>query len=460
MSELKVTLRSVLTKRFLEDQKGQLAKSLGTEFGVTIKTHALGPKLIKLIGEDPSNEKAELFIQALDQRISVMADSYKIKGKDDISERFRGFVAVDVKDILEKMRTMSAQEFKKKVILEFQPILSNNTLPTQVEVANDFKKAQNGPKKKTETVAATAITAHRHPIPLVDPSFSPRNKTQAIAYPALMDPDVTIGFLAGYAGGGKSHVAARCAIELYNKGLIDKIMFFRPRTVAGISDPGAMPGNPAKKAEPFVKALGLIEDITGIPRSKLPMITAETPDFERGATYERAAVIVDEGQDLTVNIATLLGTRFGAGTKLFINGDISDNQNDLKGLFPGLVHLIATHAAAVNNGDQVLNKGTAFLRFTEEDSVARHPLLPHVLKALNQPPEDYAAIMREITETGRNSKLAVAISQATDYARNALEPAADRTYSRYVNEAMRLFPHMFGKKDNVMPLHHLERHHA
>ena len=44
-------------------------------------------------------------------------------------------------------------------------------------------------------------------------------------------------------------------IELYNSGDIDKIIFFRPRTVAGKSDFGALGGGVDKKSEPYVLAL-------------------------------------------------------------------------------------------------------------------------------------------------------------------------------------------------------------
>lgn len=447
MPSISIQLSSLATKLFFENKDVGLRKKLSEALNVKIHTHGLGPKHFRIDGSDESSvQKADILIRALDQRIDGLAKAERIKQKAAITSLHRGIVDLYAEDFLKRLETMPVDKF----VLEYIPVYPNSEeKPGTVTVANDFDAASSKipatvlPTVKEKVKRAETGTVKRAAIPLVDKVFEPRNKTQAIAYPALMDSEVTIAFLAGFAGGGKTHVALRCAVELYNRGDIDQIMLFRPRTVAGSGDPGAMPGNAAKKMEPYIKALSILEDITGLPRSKLTMVSAETPDFERGATYPRSVIIPDEAQDYNVNIATLLATRFGEGSKIFFNGDISDNQNDLKGQFPGLVHLIATHGAAVNGGDKTLQKGTAFLRFTEDDSKARHPLMPHVLKALNSPPSDYADIMAEIRGAGANSKLAVAIQKATMYAKDELEPAANRTYSRYVKTAEKLFPTLF-----------------
>ena len=170
-------------------------------------------------------------------------------------------------------------------------------------------------------------------------------------------------------------------------------------------------------------------------------------------------MIVDEAQNLTMSEATLLATRFGEGTKIILNGDISSNQTDLKNDYPGLAHLLATQGAAIQT-NPILRRGTAFVRFTEGDTSARHPLLPHVLHGLNNPPEAYQKIMEAVNGAKHNFALATAIKEATTWAQQELEKAAGLTTERYLVSAKKAFPALFGlETTNVVRLGDLPARH-
>ena len=267
--------------------------------------------------------------------------------------------------------------------------------------------------------------------------------------------------MGGPAGGGKTFTALRAGVDAYNAGMVDQILIIRPPTTAG-KDPGAMPGNQHKKSAPYV-AGGIasnLEKITGLSLEKLEamkVVRGITPDWERGETYgtpeSPVFVVIDEPQNLTIQQTELLATRLGKGSIMLWSGDIGGKQFDLKREVPGLAHLIATQGAAKMTNPQ-LDRATAFVLFTEEDSAARNPILPHVLKALNSPPEEYARLLKTFNDVGANAALTSAIENIRLYAVDIFDKAATTTRERYVNTMKTDFPALFAetRASNVTPL--------
>jgi hypothetical protein len=223
-----------------------------------------------------------------------------------------------------------------------------------------------------------------------------------------------------------------------------------------------MPGNARQKIDPYVK--GGVESnivkITGKPMAhfeKSKVLRAITREFERGETYDHAFIVVDEPQNLTMAQAELLIGRLGEGSVMAFAGDIGGNQNDLHGEMPGLAHLIATQGAAAKI-DRILDRASAFIAFKPEDSAARNGILPHVARALNDPPNEYARFMKTIREARRDFHLAQAIDSAREYSVSILKEAAERTFSRYEQPALERFPRLRG--GNVVSITGLDRKHG
>jgi phosphate starvation-inducible PhoH-like protein len=92
--------------------------------------------------------------------------------------------------------------------------------------------------------------------------------------------------------------------------------------------------------------------------------------FMRGRTLNHAFVILDEAQNSTAEQMKMFLTRIGFGTKVVVNGDVS--QIDLpRGTESGLI-----------DAERVLRRvrGIATTRFTSSD-VVRHPLVARIVEA-------------------------------------------------------------------------------
>lgn len=469
MSELKLQLRSALTKKFLEDGKGKLLTELNERLGVSIKTFALGPKLIS-ISETEDMDRAEAALLLLDQRISVYSDKYSLKTKGDINDDHRDMVATMVNIVLKKIEKMPKQEFKK-IILEYRPLTEEtDTKPGKVVAANDAQPQATGEfAQAADAAKAGKTTGRQELIKLRDENFEPRNQNQAIAYTAIMDPEINLVVLGGSAGGGKTFVGLRAGIELLNAGKVNEILVVKPRTTTNKKDIGALKGDLASKTGPYVDSAisTTLEKLTGSGSARFKntkFFRAVSPDFERGETYDETFVFIDEAQNLTRQEAKMLVTRIGEisgdrPVKMIITGDISGQQNDLRNEMPGLAHLIAVlgHAASSNPNGQ-LAKRMAFIEYSDDDSAARSELLVDINKAFNNMAANYKDINDRLDLAGQNPALMSAIKDGMEFAAGQLTAGADRTKSRYGNEARKAFPAIFGVKEEAPALHMEERH--
>jgi phosphate starvation-inducible PhoH-like protein len=133
----------------------------------------------------------------------------------------------------------------------------------------------------------------------------------------------------GYAGTGKTYVAARLAASLYAEKQIDRIILTRPNVSAGKSL-GFFPGDLADKTEPWMRPLvsRLKADLGGAYDSGVRKGNIKVEPFEtmRGASYD-GFVILDEAQNTTPEEMKMFLTRYEGG-RVIINGDV--RQSDLK----------------------------------------------------------------------------------------------------------------------------------
>lgn len=162
-------------------------------------------------------------------------------------------------------------------------------------------------------------------------ALTPKNDNQAAMLKAMRTSDQVI--VIGYAGTGKTYLAATEAANLYAQRKIKRIVVLRPAVAVG-KDPGALPGDLAEKNAPWAAPVldVLIEQLgSGVVESGLKNgnILAQPIATARGKTLANAFIIVDESQNLTIEELKLLTTRVGENSRIVINGDIK--QTDLTG---------------------------------------------------------------------------------------------------------------------------------
>ena len=166
--------------------------------------------------------------------------------------------------------------------------------------------------------------------------LKPRNIEQRLALDLLLDPDVRIVALDGYAGTGKTILALAAGLEqVIEQPVYDKVAVYRPVVPVGKSELGFLPGTLAEKLDPWMQAvtdalvamterrshadaLCLLDELTS--REKLSL---ETVTFLRGRSLLGTYVLVDEAQNLEPTTLKTILTRVGDGTKIVFTGDTS-----------------------------------------------------------------------------------------------------------------------------------------
>ncbi|MDR2637299.1 MAG: PhoH family protein [Zoogloeaceae bacterium] len=184
--------------------------------------------------------------------------------------------------------------------------------------------------------------------------------------------DITFG--TGPAGTGKTYLAVACAVDAFERELVERIILTRPAVEAG-ERLGFLPGDLAQKVDPYLRPLyDALYDLMGFERVarlyEKGALEIAPLAFMRGRTLNHAFVILDEAQNTTPEQMKMFLTRIGFGAKAIITGDPS--QIDLpKGQKSGLAEAL-----------EILRevRGIAFTRFTRED-VVRHPLVARIVAA-------------------------------------------------------------------------------
>ena len=188
----------------------------------------------------------------------------------------------------------------------------------------------------------------------------------------LLAHDLSFGI--GPAGTGKTFLAVACAVDALERSAVQRIILTRPAVEAG-ERLGFLPGDLAQKVDPYLRPLyDALYDLMGADKvaKALEKGTLEIAPlaFMRGRTLNHAFVILDEAQNSTTEQMKMFLTRIGFGSKVVINGDVS--QIDLpRGTESGLI-----------DAERVLRRvrGIATTYFTSSD-VVRHPLVARIVEA-------------------------------------------------------------------------------
>ena len=151
----------------------------------------------------------------------------------------------------------------------------------------------------------------------------------------LMNQDSNpVIYCTGDAGTGKTFTAVVAALDLVMQKKYSKIFYVREPLEVGKSL-GFLPGDIGEKYGVYLDGLNdnlehICEYNTSLNVNNLKsMIECIPPQFVRGRSFERAILIVDEAQNLSLDTIHTLMTRIGKFCKIVFMGSM--NQIDIRG---------------------------------------------------------------------------------------------------------------------------------
>jgi phosphate starvation-inducible protein PhoH and related proteins len=207
----------------------------------------------------------------------------------------------------------------------------------------------------------------------------PRNARQAEYLTSIDKNDII--FAVGPAGTGKTYLAVSKAIECFEKGEVQRLVFVRPAVEAG-EKLGFLPGDLVEKVLPYLRPIyDAIYEMLGFKEAQKliqnDVIEILPLAFMRGRTLNDAFIILDEAQNTTIMQMKMFLTRMGFGSKAVVTGDMT--QVDLpKGTQSGLTH--AVHL--FKNLNEI-----SIHTFTSRE-VVRHPLISRIVESYDKETEE------------------------------------------------------------------------
>ena len=189
---------------------------------------------------------------------------------------------------------------------------------------------------------------------------------------AVQKNDICFGI--GPAGTGKTYLAVACAVDAFEREIVERIILTRPAVEAG-ERLGFLPGDLNQKVDPYLRPLyDSLYSLMGVEKvmrlMEKQIIEIAPLAFMRGRTLNRSFVILDEAQNTTCEQMKMFLTRIGIGTKAVITGDVTQ------------IDLPKNQQSGLKNALDVLKniKGLDFVYFQRED-VVRHPLVARIVEA-------------------------------------------------------------------------------
>lgn len=163
--------------------------------------------------------------------------------------------------------------------------------------------------------------------------IKPRNREQAFALHALLDPAIRLVSIQGNAGTGKTLLALASALE--QRRDYRQIYITRPVIPLSNREIGFLPGDAKSKTDPFLAPIWdnirfIKEQFADDPKmgDKIDELIANEKiaiaplAFIRGRTLSKIFFIVDEAQNLTPHEIKTIISRAGEHTKIVFTGDI------------------------------------------------------------------------------------------------------------------------------------------
>ena len=146
---------------------------------------------------------------------------------------------------------------------------------------------------------------------------------------AIRDHELT--FAVGPAGTGKTYLAMALAVVALRNKEIERIVLTRPAVEAG-EKLGFLPGDLNQKVDPYLRPLyDALYDMMGAESyqrlQERGTLEVAPLAYMRGRTLSDSFIILDEAQNTSREQMKMFLTRFGAGSRVVVTGDIT--QTDL-----------------------------------------------------------------------------------------------------------------------------------
>lgn len=206
---------------------------------------------------------------------------------------------------------------------------------------NAFINQNYGPLADTPTPGGLP----RHAKDLASPFFGLQlNEGQQNLRSMIEDPSVQVVIAEAVAGSGKTLISVATARMLVSQGAFNEAVYIAPCNT--VNELGYLPGDLQDKTDVYFRPLydalikigelpaRAIKDATAVPTSSTfsnaasakagtQWIEATTPTFLRGCNIEKAVVIIDECQNLTVPEIKRCVSRLHDNSKLILCGCLS-----------------------------------------------------------------------------------------------------------------------------------------
>jgi phosphate starvation-inducible PhoH-like protein len=210
----------------------------------------------------------------------------------------------------------------------------------------------------------------------LSPKYKPKTDNQKKYIELLNNKSLIVAL--GPAGSGKTLLACVTAIEMLQKGDIQKIILTRPMVSVENEEIGFLPGNLVAKMDPWTKPMFDIfseyytmPDIIGMIQSGKIEICPLA--YMRGTTFHKSFIIADEMQNSSPTQLLMLSTRLGEKSKMVIMGDLQ--QSDSKTKINGLSDFLDKYDKRVENEIY----GIGLVKLDSED-VLRSEIVRQILK--------------------------------------------------------------------------------
>lgn len=225
---------------------------------------------------------------------------------------------------------------------------------------------------KTKDFSVTATETENNALLTKKSNLKARTPHQQQYINAVKNNDICFGI--GPAGTGKTYLAVACAVDAFEREIVERIILTRPAVEAG-ERLGFLPGDLNQKVDPYLRPLyDSLYNLMGVEKVmrliEKQIIEIAPLAFMRGRTLNRSFVILDEAQNTTCEQMKMFLTRIGIGTKAVITGDITQ------------IDLPKNQQSGLKNALDILKnvKGLDFVYFQKED-VVRHPLVARIVEA-------------------------------------------------------------------------------